>query len=137
MVVAADHPRQGARRANFIEWTSGGLLDQTHGFGELIRNADPSTPVPTCPDWTLKQLFHHVGRGNRWSAQIISDRRTWRSTREGHDGKPPDDPDAAIDWLNDGHPSSKRWDWVGPQTRVWTFLVPGRPAGGSGGACTR
>ena len=51
------------------------LLDQTRDFGELIRSADPSTPVPTCPDWTLKQLFRHVGRGNRWAAQIIADRR--------------------------------------------------------------
>ena len=50
------------------------LLDQTRDFGELIRGADPSTPVPTCPDWTLKQLFRHVGRGNRWAAQIIADR---------------------------------------------------------------
>ncbi len=39
-----------------------------------IRTADPATPVPTCPDWTLKQLFRHVGRGNRWAAQIVADR---------------------------------------------------------------
>ena len=106
------------------------LLDQTRGFGELIRNADPSTPVPTCPDWTLKQLFRHVGRGNRWSAQIISDRRTLPlDPREVRDGKPPDDPDAAIDWLNDGAQLIlDAVDWVGPQTKVWTFLGP-RPAG--------
>jgi hypothetical protein len=46
--------------------------------------------VPTCPDWTLKQLFRHVGRGNRR-------RRRSSPTR---DGKPPEDPDAAIDCRN-------------------------------------
>jgi hypothetical protein len=46
--------------------------------------------VPTCPDWTLQQLFRHVGRGNRR-------RRRSSPTR---DGKPPEDPDAAIDCRN-------------------------------------
>jgi len=106
------------------------LLDQTREFGELIRSADPSTPVPTCPDWTLKQLFRHVGRGNRWAAQIIAERRMDAlDPREVRDGKPPDDPDAAIDWLNTGvQLILNAVDRVGPVSRVWTFLGP-RPAG--------
>ncbi|MDQ2636885.1 MAG: maleylpyruvate isomerase family mycothiol-dependent enzyme [Actinomycetota bacterium] len=105
------------------------LLEQTRAFGELIRSADPSTPVPTCPDWTLKQLFRHVGRGNRWAAQIIAERRTTPlDPREVRDGKPPDDPDAAIDWLNAGARAVvSAVDRVGSE-RVWTFLGM-RPAG--------
>jgi uncharacterized protein (TIGR03083 family) len=100
------------------------LLDQTRDFGELIRGADPSTPVPTCPDWTLKQLFRHVGRGNRWAAQIIADRRSQPlDPRDVRDGKPPDDLDAAIEWLNKGAQLIiDSIDRVGPDTRVWTFL---------------
>jgi uncharacterized protein (TIGR03083 family) len=106
------------------------LIEQTKAFGELIRAGDPSTPVPTCPDWTLKQLFRHVGRGNRWAAQIISDRRTSRlDPREVRDGKPPDDLDAAIDWLNAGAQLViDAVDQVGTEARVWTFLGS-RPAG--------
>jgi uncharacterized protein (TIGR03083 family) len=106
------------------------LLDQTHTFGELIRGADPSTPVPTCPEWTLTQLFRHVGRGNRWSAQIISEERSAPlDPREVRDGKPPADIDGAIAWLNDGaRLVLDAVDKVGAQTRVWTFLGP-RPAG--------
>ena len=106
------------------------LLDQTRAFGELIRSADPSTPVPTCPDWTLKQLFRHVGRGNRWAAQIIADRRDETiDPRDVRDGKPPDDPDAAIDWLNSGAQLIiDAVDRVGAETRVWTFIGP-RPCG--------
>ena len=106
------------------------LLDQTRDFGELIRSADPSTPVPTCPDWTLRQLFRHVGRGNRWAAQIIADRR--RDPLDPHDvreGKPPDDPEVAIDWLNNGAQLIiDAVDRIGPETRVWTFLGA-RPCG--------
>ncbi|HYR14718.1 MAG TPA: maleylpyruvate isomerase family mycothiol-dependent enzyme, partial [Mycobacterium sp.] len=106
------------------------LLDQTRDFGELIRSADPTTPVPTCPDWTLRQLLRHVGRGNRWAAQIIADRRTEPlDPRDVRDGKPPDDPDAAIDWLNSGAQLViDAVDRVGPDTRVWTF-IGARPCG--------
>jgi uncharacterized protein (TIGR03083 family) len=106
------------------------LLDQTRDFGELIRSADPSTPVPTCPDWTLRQLFRHVGRGNRWAAQIIADRWSEQlDPRDVREGKPPDDPDAAFDWLNNGAQLIiDAVDRVGPETRVWTFLGA-RPCG--------
>lgn len=106
------------------------LLEQTRAFGDLIRSADPATPVPTCGEWTLRQLFRHVGRGNRWAAQIISDRRSQPlDPRDVRDGKPPDDADAAIDWLNDGAQLViDAVDRVGSDARVWTFIGP-RPAG--------
>jgi uncharacterized protein (TIGR03083 family) len=105
------------------------LVDETAAFGELIRKADPATPVPTCPDWTIKQLFRHVGRGNRWAAQIVADRReTALDPREVPGGKPPDDHDGAIDWLNGGaRLLLDAVDDVGADTSVWTFIGP-RPA---------
>lgn len=98
------------------------LLDQTKAFGEMVRGADPLTPVPTCPDWTLNQLFRHVGRGTRWAAQIIAERRTEPvPPREVRNGKPPDDPDAAIGWLNGGPQQVIiAIEQVGSDARVWT-----------------
>lgn len=106
------------------------LLDQTKAFGELVRGADPLTPVPTCPDWKLKELFSHVGRGNRWAAQIVAERRSQPpDPRDVRDGKPPDDPDAAIAWLNGGvQQLIIAVDQVGSDARVWTFNGP-RPVG--------
>lgn len=105
------------------------LIEETAAFGELVRGADPATPVPTCPDWTLQQLFRHVGRGNRWAAQIVADRRdTVLYQRDTRDGKPPDDRDAAIEWLNAGAQLIlDSVDDVGADTEVWTFIGP-RPA---------
>jgi uncharacterized protein (TIGR03083 family) len=105
------------------------LIDETGAFGELVRTADPATPIPTCPEWTLKQLFRHVGRGNRWAAQIVADEREEAlDPREVRDGKPPDDPDGAVEWLNAGaRLILDSVDAVGAHTPVWTFIGP-RPA---------
>ena len=105
------------------------LLEQNRAFGEVIRSADPSTPVPTCPGWSLSQLFRHVGRGDRWAAQIVADRADhYLDPRTVDEGKPPPDPDEAISWLHGG---AQRLidavEQVGEETPVWTFLGS-RPA---------
>ena len=104
-------------------------LEETRAFGELIRGADQSAPVPTCPGWTLEQLFRHVGRGDRWAAQIVRDRMdSFLDFRSVEGGRPPPDLDDAISWLNGG--AQLLVDAVeatGAETPVWTFLGP-RPA---------
>jgi len=105
------------------------LVEQNRAFGEVIRGGDPATPVPTCPDWTLAQLFRHVGRGDRWAAQIVAERVDhFLDPRTVEDGKPPPDPDDAMVWLHDG--AQRLIDSVeqaGLETPVWTFLGT-RPA---------
>lgn len=105
------------------------FLEQNHAFGELIRGADASTPIPTCPGWNLDQLMRHVGRGDRWAAQIIADRvDDYLDPRTVPNGKPPSDPDGAIAWLHDGAQLLiDAIDDVGAETPVWTFLGS-RPA---------
>jgi uncharacterized protein (TIGR03083 family) len=105
------------------------LLEQNQLFGEVIGDADPSTPVPTCPDWTMRQLFRHVGRGHRWAAQIVRDRvEDYLDPRTVRDGKPPSDPGGALEWLHaSAHAVVDAVAEVGDDTPVWTFLGP-RPA---------
>ena len=105
------------------------FLDENRAFAELFRNADGSTPVPTCPGWSLTQLLRHVGRGDRWAAQIVRDRPDdFVDPRTVEGGKPPPDPADAIAWLHGG--AQRLVDAVelsGAETPVWTFLGP-RPA---------
>ena len=105
------------------------LIDENDAFADVLRDADPATPVPTCPGWTLRHLLRHVGRGHRWSAQIIGDRLTeYLDPRDVRDGKPPDDPDGAIDWLRDSARAVvQATEQAGADAEVWTFLGP-RPA---------
>ncbi len=105
------------------------FLGENRAFGDLFRDVDESRPVPTCPGWSMQQLFRHVGRGDRWAAQIVRDRlEDFLDPRSVEGGKPPPDPADAISWLHGG--AQRLVDAVefsGVQTPVWTFLGP-RPA---------
>lgn len=108
---------------------SAALIDQNRMLGELTRTEDPTTPVPTCPGWTLRDLVTHVGRGDRWAATMVAERSDVPvDTRTVADGKPPADPDAAIEWL--GRSAEQLVDAVaaaGAEERVWTFTGPKPP----------
>lgn len=106
------------------------LIEQNERFAALVADADPSTPVPTCPGWNLGQLCRHIGRGDRWAGQIVGDRMdTALNPRDVRGGRPPDDPAGLAPWL---HGSSRQLlDAVaatGAEVPVWTFLGP-RPTG--------
>jgi uncharacterized protein (TIGR03083 family) len=105
------------------------FLEQNRTFSDLVRSADEAKPVPTCPGWSLGQLIRHVGRGDRWAAQIVRDRRDdFLDPRSVEGGKPPPDPEGAVSWLQGG--AQRLVDAVelsGVETSVWTFLGP-RPA---------
>jgi uncharacterized protein (TIGR03083 family) len=105
------------------------FVEENRAFSDLFRDVDESHPVPTCPGWSLKQLFRHVGRGDRWAAQIVRDRLDAPlDVRSVEGGKPPPDPADAISWLHGG--AQRLLDAVelsGVQTPVWTFLGE-RPA---------
>lgn len=107
--------------------TAEALIAENAAFADLLSGADLSLPVPTCPEWTLEQLMRHVGRGDRWCAQIVAEKSADAiDPRSVVGGKPPQG--AEIEWLHDG--PRALLDAVagsGAQTMVWTFLGP-RPA---------
>ena len=105
------------------------LIAENAAFADLLRDADPSTPVPSCPEWTLEQLMRHVGRGDRWSAQIVAERSADPvDPRSVAGGRPPAGRDNEIAWLHDGiRALLDAVERSGAQTEVWTFLGP-RPA---------
>ncbi|MER6307294.1 maleylpyruvate isomerase family mycothiol-dependent enzyme [Streptomyces sp. NPDC001657] len=45
---------------------------ETLRFAEVVRSADPATPVPSCPDWTLAELARHVGSLQRWFCALLT-----------------------------------------------------------------
>jgi uncharacterized protein (TIGR03083 family) len=76
------------------------LIDQNRLFTETVLSAQPETPIPTCPGWSMLQLMRHVGRSERWAAHIL---RTGADIsldpRSVANGRPPDNRDGARDWL--------------------------------------
>jgi uncharacterized protein (TIGR03083 family) len=102
------------------------LTGQNRMLGELLQDADWSVPVPTCPGWTLLQLLRHVGRGDRWAAQIIADRADASlDPRLVREGRPPADVPGTMRWLAQSPLTLlAAVDAVGPGTEVSTFLGP-------------
>jgi uncharacterized protein (TIGR03083 family) len=99
------------------------LLEHNARLVDLAATADPERAVPTCPGWTVRQLFTHIGRGDRWAAEIVRSGGLVEM-RAVPDGKPGADvggwlaasPRLLLDAVADD-----------PEKPVWTFLGP-RPA---------
>jgi uncharacterized protein (TIGR03083 family) len=95
------------------------FVEENRLLAALAATADLDTPVPTCPGWSLGQLFRHVGRGDRWAATIV---RTGQPAdpREVADGKPPEN--GLVEWLRGGPVAVlDAVAEVGAERPVWTF----------------
>jgi uncharacterized protein (TIGR03083 family) len=99
----------------------------TAALAWLVDTEDDSLPVPSCPDWTLRQLATHVGRAHRWAAEIVGTRsETFIEFRAVPDGKLPADPAERGRWLTDGAGRLLAALRAARDAPVWAFgaLVP-------------
>ncbi len=80
-----------------------GIRESTARLAGIVSDEDDAQPIPTCPEWTLRQLATHVGRAQRWAAEIVARRSAeFIPFRDVPDGRLPDDPAERPDWLNSG-----------------------------------
>ena len=49
------------------------LAAEAARFAGLVDGADPGAPVPTCPDWDVRELVRHVGSIHRWAGAMVRD----------------------------------------------------------------
>ncbi|MFE2161388.1 maleylpyruvate isomerase family mycothiol-dependent enzyme [Streptomyces lydicus] len=101
------------------------LLAETDAFREIVRHADLSVTVPTCPDWTVADLARHVGGAHRWAGTLVARRATKNvddaDIPEG-DG-PAGEGAAALDaWLAEGAERTvAALREAGPDAEVWSW----------------
>lgn len=43
-------------------------------YTAAIERAEPDAPVPSCPDWTVRDLVHHTSGVHRWATRVVQDR---------------------------------------------------------------
>ncbi|MBT2542723.1 maleylpyruvate isomerase family mycothiol-dependent enzyme [Streptomyces sp. ISL-44] len=72
---------------------------ETAGFVATVTAADLSTPVPTCPGWTLGDLTQHVGSVHRWFSELLRRRIQQPPTSREVDLRLPEHPDGLPAWL--------------------------------------
>lgn len=99
-----------------------------HEAGRIVDLATPANldnPVPSCPDWTMRDLVTHVGRVYNWAGTIVEGQLGERPDPDSLPSRP--DGTSAVDWLGD------RLDFLlealrrTPRTAaIWNFT--GRPA---------
>ena len=101
----------------------------TAELAEILAEHDQSLPIPTCPEWTLRQLVTHVGRAHRWAAEITRTRSdAFIPFREVPDGRLPDDRAGQCAWLRAGAARIVGAVREAGSDLVWSFTGPA-PAG--------
>ncbi len=99
-----------------------GIDASTAHLAALLDYNDPELPIPTCPEWTLRQLATHVGRAHRWAAEIVRTRSDhFIEFRDVPDGKLPADEAERCHWLTAGSASLIDTLREAQDTHVWTF----------------
>ena len=78
-----------------------GLHEAVVAFARYADRAGLEARVPTCPDWTVRDLVAHQGMVHRWAAAIVRGERPDDEEVEsfGAAGRASDDP---LSWLRDG-----------------------------------
>jgi uncharacterized protein (TIGR03083 family) len=103
------------------------VITQTDLLRDVLKGADLSVIVPTCPDWTLADLVRHIG-GNLRSAEMAV--RTGTAIVEPdkqvpeRTGPAGDDPEALDAWLAEGaarFADTLRQAGPAAEAQVWVF----------------
>ncbi|EST21816.1 hypothetical protein N566_27080 [Streptomycetaceae bacterium MP113-05] len=110
------------------------ILDQTRLLRRTLEGADLAATVPTCPEWSLRELAVHVGGAHRWVHDIVRTRATEEVEEEsvpGFHGPGADSPGALDAWLAEGAellvaalreagPDARLWSWSSrPNAGFW------------------
>jgi uncharacterized protein (TIGR03083 family) len=104
---------------------------ETARFVGVVERADLSTPVPTCPGWTLSDLVRHAGSVQRWFAVLLRGRIQQPPTSRDVELKLPEEVAGYPQWLADslaeatgaidaGDLDEPMWAWgVDQHARFW------------------
>lgn len=108
------------------------ILLQTDRLRAAVKGADLTAGVPTCPDWSLRDLVVHVGGAHRWAGEIVRTRAAAQIPDEevpDAEGPGGDDPLALDAWLAEGAAATvAALREAGPDTAVWTWAWENRTA---------
>ena len=99
-------------------------------MADLVRTAELTTPVPSCPGWDVGRLAVHVGAIHRWAAAMVAVQSpVWLDRREvddANDGRADDLAGwlaagaALVAGMSSADPDAPMWAWGADQhVRFW------------------
>lgn len=96
------------------------VVGQTNTLAQWAADNDPTTPVPTCPEWNLGDLVDHVGATQLMVAVLVGERLTDPSRAFEAYSPAPSDSALWHDWLTDRAAGAQRaFEGVDDTTPVW------------------
>jgi uncharacterized protein (TIGR03083 family) len=97
-------------------------------FANALANADFAARVPSCPEWSVRDLTEHLGIVHRWAQELVRARSTQRISREAMDlGVIEADDEwlrsgghSLVETLRSANPDDPMWAWGADQhARFW------------------
>ncbi|MEU7042093.1 maleylpyruvate isomerase family mycothiol-dependent enzyme [Streptomyces varsoviensis] len=94
-------------------------------LAEAAERAGLDAPVPTCPEWRVRDLLTHLGQVHRWAIRYVAEGLTEPlplSTAAGPEGED------LVEWFRDGHRRLvAALAAAPPDLACWTFLPAPSP----------
>ncbi|MFG1694479.1 maleylpyruvate isomerase family mycothiol-dependent enzyme [Nonomuraea sp. NPDC049309] len=95
------------------------VIEQTGTLADWVDGKAASTPVPTCPEWTLSDLVEHVGGVQRMVATLVGERLV-DPAKAFAPAPGPAGPGEWRQWLIDGAAEARQaYSGVTDDTPVW------------------
>jgi uncharacterized protein (TIGR03083 family) len=106
------------------------LQDEGQLLVAVARSAGLDDPVPSCPEWVLRDLLAHIGFVHRWATGYVKDGLTEMVKEPDEEGvlaaTVPDD--QLVTWVADGHAALVDALSSAPKDlQCWTFLKAPSP----------
>jgi uncharacterized protein (TIGR03083 family) len=118
--------RSGLGLGEYVE----ALRREGQALAAVLDRGEFDRPVPTCPDWTVRDVAQHLGRVHRWAAGHVRDARPVAMTADESEqawGAMPDDA-ALVAWYRGGHEQIVTALEQAPADLVcWSFLPAPSP----------
>jgi uncharacterized protein (TIGR03083 family) len=102
----------------------GGLL------ADAAAGSDLDAPIPTCPEWRLRDLLRHIGYVHRWAATYVRQHRTEPMDKKEEEALIENWPDdrAIVEWFREGHAALLHTlESAPPDLACWSFLPAPSP----------
>ena len=105
------------------------LRTEGERMATAVAAASPDDAVPTCPEWVVRDLVHHMGGVHRWATSYVAGARTEQQDVDLIDivGAWPDD-NELVPWLRAGCTGlADALDSAPADLECWTFLPAPSP----------
>lgn len=112
-----------AHRATTVDHRAA-IAVETNRFVAALEDADLTTPVPSCPGWTLADLVKHTGSVQRWFSSLLHARVQEPPRKREVNLRLPDRHEEYAEWLGESATvAAQAFTATDPELPMWAWGV--------------